>query len=120
MTAEQKAGRKMATRSEVIHCYTRLAACLALMVELARAKEWGRLPELELQCAAIVDRLKVVEPMEYLDPDQVQEARRLMERIHDDQDEVCQLVKPQLEKLVARMSFLQQQKNLDKVYGPPH
>jgi len=110
----------MATRSEVIHCYSQLAACLALMVELARAKEWGRLPELEIQCAGIVDRLKVIEPMELLDSDQMQDARHLMERIHADQDEVCQLVKPQLEKLVARMSFLQQQKNLDKVYGPPH
>jgi len=110
----------MATRSEVVHCYGQLASGVALMAELARAKEWGRLPALEAQCAAIVERLKVLVPLETLEPSQFEEALRLIERIRVDQDEVCGLVKPQIEQLIARMSYLQQQRSLGKAYGPPH
>ena len=39
----------MATRSEVVHCYGQLASGVARMAELARAKDWGRLPALEAE-----------------------------------------------------------------------
>lgn len=110
----------MATRSEVVHCYGQLASGVALMAELARAKEWGRLPELEAQCAAIVERLKVLEPTEALEPAQFEEALRLIDRIRADQKEVSGLVKPQIEQLLSRMSYLSQQRSLGKTYGPPH
>jgi flagellar protein FliT len=110
----------MAVTSEVVHCYGQLASRVAFMAELARAKEWGRLPELEAQCATIVDRLKVLEPLEALDPTQFEETRRLIEGIRADQDEVCGLVKPQIEQLIARMSLLSQQRSLGRAYGPQH
>jgi len=110
----------MATRSEVVHCYGQLAAGVARMAELARAKEWGRLPALEEQCAAIVERLKVVVPLEALDPSQFEEALRLIDRIRVDQDEVCGLVKPQIEQLISNMTCMQQQRSLGKAYGPAH
>ncbi len=110
----------MAVTSEVVHCYSELAVRVSLMAELARAKEWGRLPELEAQCAALVDRLKVLQPMEVLDPAQYDEMCRLIARIRIDQDEVCGLVKPQIEELIARMSSLHQKQTLGKAYGPPH
>ena len=113
-------GDKMATRSEVVHCYGQLAASLSLMAELARAKDWGRLPELEARCAAVVDRLRVLQPLESLDPTQFEETRRLIERIRADQKEVQGLVKPQIESLIARMSYLHQQRSLGKAYGPSH
>ncbi|MDM0052392.1 flagellar protein FliT [Variovorax sp. J22R115] len=110
----------MATTSEVVHCYDQLAARVALMAELARAKDWARLPELEAQCSALVERLKVIQPLEALDPAQFEGTRRLIERIRAHQDEVCGLVKPQIEQLIARMSLLSQQRSLDRAYGPPH
>jgi len=110
----------MAVTSEVVHCYSELAVRVSLMAELARAKEWGRLPELEAQCSALVDRLKVLQPMEVLDPAQYDEMRRLIARIQVDQDEVSGLVKPQIEELIARMSSLHQQQTLGKAYGPRH
>jgi len=113
-------GDTMATRSEVVHCYGQLASGVALMAELARAKEWGRLPALEAQCAAIVERLKLLVPLEALEPGQFEEALRLIERIRVDQDEVCGLVKPQIEQLISRMGYLHQQRTLGKAYGPPH
>jgi len=103
-----------------VHCYGQLAAGVALMAELARSKEWGRLPALEAQCAAIVARLKLLVPFEALEPSQFEEALRLIERIRVDQDEVCGLVKPQIEQLISRMGYLHQQRNLGKAYGPPH
>lgn len=110
----------MAVTSEVVHCYSELATRVSLMAELARAKEWSRLPELEAQCSALVDRLKVLQPMEVLDPAQYDEMRRLISRIRIDQDEVSGLVKPQIEELIARMGSLHQQQSLGKAYGRPH
>ena len=110
----------MAVTSEVVHCYGQLAARVALMAELARAKEWGRLPELEAECSAVVERLKVLQTLETLDTAQWEETRRLIERIRADQDEVCGLVKPQIEQLISRMSSLSQQRSLGRAYGPHH
>lgn len=110
----------MAVSSEVVHCYGQLASRVAFMAELAREKEWGRLPELEVQCNEIVDRLKVLQPLETLDPAQFEETRRLMARIRADQDEVCGLVKPQIEQLISRMTMLSQQRSLGRAYGPQH
>ena len=64
--------------------------------------------------------LKVLVPLEALEPSQFEEALRLIERIRVDQDEVCGLVKPQIEQLISRMGYLHQQRNLGKAYGPPH
>lgn len=106
----------MAARSEIVHCYLQLASTTSLMAAQARAKEWDRLPALEEQCATVVERLKQI-AREPLDPAQLDQAQRLMERIRADQDEVRRLVKPQLERLVATMARLQKQGELDKAYG---
>jgi len=106
----------MAVRSKVVHCYGQLASTLSLMATLARAKEWDRLPELEAQCAEVIERLRIVSPQESLDPAQVDEARRLMQRIRADQQAVCELVKPQLAHLVATMADLQKRNELDRAY----
>jgi flagellar protein FliT len=109
----------MASRSEVVHCYAQLASILSLMATLARAKEWDRLPELEAQCAAVTDRLRIVTPQESLDPAQVAQARSLLERIRADQQAVCELVIPQLAHLVATMADLQKRSELGRAYGVP-
>lgn len=110
----------MAASSEVVHSYGQLAAGVARMAELARAREWGELPALEAQCAALVERIKRLAPLEALEPTQFEQARRLIERIRADQAEVCGLVKPQIEQLIARMGYLQQQRSLGRAYGPAH
>ncbi|MDP9604063.1 flagellar protein FliT [Variovorax sp. NFACC27] len=110
----------MAFRSEVVYCYEELAATIASMLVLAHAKEWGQLPALEERCSAMVDRLRVIEPHESLDAEQVEHVLYLLERIRSDQAEVSGLIKPQLEDLIGRMGYLTQQKNLGRAYGPPH
>ena len=107
----------MAARSEVVHCYAQLASVLSLMVSLARAKAWDRLPDLEAQCTALIDRLRTVTPQESLDPAQIEEAKRLLQRIRADQQAVCELVKPQLAHLVTTMADLQKRSELDRAYG---
>ena len=110
----------MATRSEVVHCYGQLAARFASMAQLARAREWGQLPELEAQCAALVDRLKLFKPLDALDADELREALRLIDRIRADQAEVSGLIQPQIDDLLSRMSYLSQQRSLGRAYGPAH
>lgn len=108
----------MPATNEVIDCYGELASRLSLMAQLARDKEWGRLPELETQCAAVTARLKAIGPTDPLEPKQLEEAQRLMRQIRADHEEVSRLVRPQLERLMAAMAHLQKQKCLDKAYGP--
>ncbi|MBT2337236.1 flagellar protein FliT [Variovorax paradoxus] len=92
---------------------------MSLMAALARAGEWDRLPQLEARCAALVDRLKAIGAVS-LDAAQLAQVRSLIASIHADQDEVCGLVKPQLERLVAKMAQLQNRSELGKAYGLPY
>jgi flagellar protein FliT len=115
-----KTGNNMAVRSEVVHCYEELATHIAQMLVLARAKDWGKLPELEARCAALVERLRAIEPLETLDAIQVERVLSLLDRIRVDQAEVSGLIKPQIEDLVSRMGSLHRQKSLGRAYGPTH
>ncbi|WP_286185853.1 flagellar protein FliT [Acidovorax cavernicola] len=111
---------QMAVRSEIVHCYEQLAACISTMLALARAKEWGQLPELEARCAAWVERLKTIQPLTALEPAQRDFVLHLLERICREQAELSGLIKPQLDDLVRRMDSLNHQKNLGKAYGLSH
>jgi flagellar protein FliT len=108
------------TTSEVMHCYVQLASKVAKMVQLAKDKNWGALPDAEARCAAIVARLQVIEPTQTLSPTEMAEARRLIACIQSDQATVSSIVKPQLEQLVENMSALQARKSLDKAYRTSH
>lgn len=109
----------MAASSEVVHCYGQLASTMSLMAQLARAKEWERLPELEAQCAIVVEQLQRIAPSPMLDPMQLAQAHRLLTSIRADQDQVRSLVEPQLKRLVSTMGHLQKQNDLGKAYGLP-
>lgn len=107
----------MATNSEVLHCYEQLATKVAQMVEFAQNKRWGELPDAEAACAAIVARLREIEPNATLSPTQAEEACRRIAGIQADQAIVNSIVKPQLDQLVDNMSALQHRKSLTKAYG---
>jgi flagellar protein FliS len=53
----------MGSQSEVMHCYEQIAPLTERMLVLARAKQWGELPQLEGQCSSMVERLKDIEPL---------------------------------------------------------
>ncbi|MGJ7612042.1 MULTISPECIES: flagellar protein FliT [unclassified Variovorax] len=110
----------MAVRSEVVHCYEELAASVAQMLVLARVKEWGKLPELEARCSALVERLRAIEPLEMLDAIQIERVLGLLDCIRTDQAEVSGLIKPQLDDLIDRMGHLHKQKSLGRAYGQTH
>ena len=110
----------MTTKSEVVHCYGQLAAITARMRELSHAQQWSRLPELEARCAALIERLKEIEPGAVLDSCERDEVRHALSRVRVDQDEVLRLVKPQLRHLLAGIAQLQQQHILEKTYGGAH
>lgn len=97
--------------------YAQLASVMARMVQLARAGEWGQLPALQTECTTKVRHLQAGPSLAALSPLQRERARLLAERIRADQDEVCRLVKPQLERLVGKMRNLQQVNELRKAYG---
>ena len=109
----------MISSNEVIHGYGQLASTVSRMAALARARQWGQLPELEDQCAAVVDEFKHIEPLDLvdlLDSPQREAVQHLLIRIREDQEEVRSLVQPQLDRLMAEMADLQMQNNIGQAY----
>ncbi len=107
----------MGSQSEVMHCYEQIAPLTERMLLLARTKQWGALPTLEAQYSGMVDRLKVIEPLETLDEAQAARKYQLLSRITANSTEIFGMVMPQLTKLVTLMKSLEQQQSLERTYG---
>ncbi len=110
-------GPEMGSQSEVLHCYEQLLPLTARMLELARAREWGALPGLEARCSAIIERLKVTEPLEQLDDAQRLHKYRLLSRLTTDRDAIVGIVGPQLAQLGATLESLRRSRGLNQTYG---
>jgi flagellar protein FliT len=118
-TDSTQAQQAAPAREELIRCYRELASTMSLMAALTRAKDWTRLPELEARSTVLVERLKAVGTVP-LAAEDLAHVRALMVRIDADKAEVCSLVKPQLEMLMAKMAQLHKRSDLDRAYGLPH
>lgn len=110
----------MSVNSEVVYCYERLAIITARMLELSHQEEWGELPGLEALCAALIQRLKEIEPETELSSQQRDVVRNSLISVRRDQEEVIRLVKPQLRQLLTGIASLQAQATLGKAYGGSH
>lgn len=79
--------------------YRQLAATLARMVALARAKQWAQLPALDARCTTLFDQLQDLPAHA---PSAAERARilALADRIRADQDALNGLVRPQFERLM--------------------
>ena len=107
----------MSSQSEVMHCYEQIDTLTERMLTLVRAGQWGELPAQEAVYSDLVDRLKVIEPLELLHEEQVARKYQLLSRITSSQGEVSSLVMPQLAHLGAALKSLEQQESLRKAYG---
>ena len=108
---------EMSSQSEVMHCYEQIAALAEQMLSLARSCKWGELPAHETMYSDMVERLKVVEPLESLHEEQVARKYLLLSRIASYQAQIFSLVMPQLRHLGEMLRNLEQQDNLQKAYG---
>jgi flagellar protein FliT len=107
----------MGSQSEVIHCYEQLLPLAARMLELARTREWGALPELEARCSALVERLKIMEPLEPLNEQQRLYKYRVLGQLRADHEAILNIVSPQLEQLGATLKSMQRSQGLHQAYG---
>lgn len=88
--------------SEVIERYEDLAAVVARMLALARARRWALLPALDAECAELVAQLRAA-PARALSAGESAQVRDLTARIRRDQAQLQALVQPQLEQLVRHL-----------------
>lgn len=107
----------MSSQSEVMHCYEQIAMLTEHMLVQARTGQWGELPAQETQYSSMVDRLKVIEPLESMMESQVARKYQLLSRITSNQSEISSLVMPQLAHLGEVLKSLEQQETLQKAYG---
>jgi flagellar protein FliT len=107
----------MSSQSEVMHCYEQIATSTEGMLTQAQTGHWGELPALEAMYSDMVDRLKVIEPLESLHEEQVARKYQLLSRITANQAEICSLVMPHLAHLGEVLKSLEQQESLQKAYG---
>ena len=99
-------------RSEVLACYERLRALSRQLLGHARREEWAALPALEEQCSAIVEMLRLIEPFESLDAQQLLHKHALLSRIRGDYDAIGEAVAPQLDHLREVLQTMQRQRML--------
>lgn len=108
------------TQNDVIALYARLAATVKRMLELAKAKQWSALPDLDAQCTAVVNQLRDFEPqMRELDSIDRARARSMIADIQAEQAELSTLIKPQFARLMRTIDTLQRQQKLHGAYGAP-
>lgn len=107
----------MSYQSEVMHCYEQIDILTERMLTLARAGQWGALPAQEAIYSDLVDRLKVIEPLDLVHHEQVARKYQFLSRITSNQSEVSRLVTPQLAHLGEALKSLEQQEILKKAYG---
>jgi len=107
----------MCTQSETIHCYEQIAPLTERMLLLAGTNQWAALPVLEVQYSDIVDRLKLIEPLEILSEEQSARKFHLLERIMSNHAAIHAMVMPQLTRLGATLRSLEQQQDLHNLYG---
>ncbi|MDP3616411.1 MAG: flagellar protein FliT [Rhodoferax sp.] len=107
----------MSSQSEVMHCYEQIAPLTERMLMQVRAGQWGELPAQEAQYSDMVDRLRVIEPLESLLESQVARKYQLLSRITSNQAKISSLVMPQLAHLGEVLKSLEQQESLQKTYG---
>ncbi|HWI83368.1 flagellar protein FliT [Ramlibacter sp.] len=106
----------METDLDVVHCYAQLAHTVTHMLELARAREWTRLPALDQQCTAFVDRLRAMEPHPELAAMDRARVVALLTRIRSDQHELQELIRPQCQRLMHELHQLHRQQKLHGAY----
>lgn len=107
----------MSSQSEVIHCYEQLLPLSARMLTLAKAKEWGALPELETKCSVLIERLKVIKPLEQLDEEQRLYTYRLLGRLLADREAIVSIIGPQVAQLGATLESMQRSHGLQQAYS---
>lgn len=90
------------TGSDVLACYDELAVTVADMLELARTRQWARLPELDARCSELVARIEDAPSADFSESEHIH-LETLASRIQQGQDALNALVQPQLLHLVRRM-----------------
>ena len=108
---------EMSSQSEVMHCYEQIAPLTECILLQARAGHWSELPAQEALYSNMVERLRVIEPLESLLESQVARKYQLLSRIISNQAEIYSLVMPQLVHLSQVLRSLEQQESLEKTYG---
>jgi len=99
----------------VLAAYSRLASVVTWMLELARAREWAQLPDLDGQCTSIVDELRKLEPHDLAAEDRAAVVA-VLTRIRSDQAELAALIRPQFTRLLRNIDVLQHQQQLERAY----
>ena len=107
----------MGCQSEVMHCYEQIAPITEQMLMLARAGQWGQLPELEAQQSELVERLRAIEAGETLGESQTARKYQLLGRITAQQAEINSIVVPQLRELGLVIRNMASQQLLQQAYG---
>lgn len=92
----------MSSLSEILASYRQLAATLARMVELARARQWEHLAALDAQCTSLADQLQRID-LDHLSPAGRARVGALASRIRADQAHLTDLLRPQFVHLMRSM-----------------
>lgn len=100
-----------------IDLYQQMNALSARMVEAARANDWEQLIDLERDVAALRDTLMAEDGNDTLAPGEIEEKRRLIQNILQDDAEVRRHTEPWMEQVRRFLGGDVRKHQVDQAYG---
>ncbi len=101
----------------ILDCYDNISATSTRMLAAARSGEWGMLVEAEGECAAIVDRLRVLGDSAPLSEAAGQRKHQVIRKVLAEDAEIRKLTQPWLENLESLLRGQVSQRKLRDLYA---
>lgn len=106
----------IATMPSQIEIYEQIHALSTRMVEAARANDWDRLIDLERNVVSL-RAILMAEETNPLDPSEVEQKRRLIQYILQDDAEVRRHTEPWMEQVRRFLGGDARKQRVDRAYG---
>lgn len=97
--------------------YDKVSGVMGLMVQAAEAGDWDRLTELELQCSAYVDALRIYDHHDGLTDDERDCKMQVIRKILDDDRRIRDLTEPWIKQLSELIHHSAVSHKVNRAYG---
>jgi len=101
----------------ILVVYDKVSGMMDLMVEAAEAQDWQVLTELESQCSAYVDTLRMSDSHDDLTKDEMVYKMTIIQKILDDDRRIRKLTEPWMKQLTDLIHRSATSRKVNRAYG---
>ncbi|MDL2284137.1 flagellar protein FliT [Oxalobacter sp. OttesenSCG-928-P03] len=104
-------------KNTILTVYDKVSGVMGLMVLAAEASDWDRLTELQPQCKAYVDTLRISDHHEGLTDEEIEHKMFLIRKILDDDRRIRELTEPWMKQLADLLGHSVTSRKVNQAYG---